>query len=345
MQEKYKLSVIVPVYNAEKYLEASINSILNQTLKDIEIILVNDGSTDGSLSICRRFEEKDTRIRVIDKANGGVSSARNIGIKFSSGEFIGFIDPDDWIEPEMYSSMYEKAKHKNVNVVMCNYVNQYKNKSIHSKINIQDTIINRKIIINELIANMISGETLNSNSTTIAGTVWRMLIKRELIVNNNIKFNEDIPLMEDLIFTIEVLLNTDRIVIDKNHLYHYVHHDNTAGRKYRYDYIDISQKVFDNINKILVENNVMDSLKIRMDYRYINMKLLCIANEARKENPKKLNQKVAVISAICNDLRIKSVLNQINYTKYTIRKKFVLQSLKKNRIRFLLGYFSLLDRI
>ncbi|UJF15261.1 glycosyltransferase [Jeotgalibaca sp. MA1X17-3] len=122
-----KVSIIVPVYNVEKYLKKSIESLMNQTLKDIEIILVNDGSTDNSLFICKQYEKKDFRIKVIDKNNGGVSSARNIGIELASGQYIGFIDPDDWIEPEMYEKMYSKIEKTKSDVCICNYIKE-KNK-------------------------------------------------------------------------------------------------------------------------------------------------------------------------------------------------------------------------
>lgn len=101
-----KVSIVVPVYNVERQLARCINSLRTQTIEKVEIILVNDGSTDKSLEICRYFAELDRRIKVIDKPNGGVSSARNKGIELAQGEYIGFVDPDDWIEPDMYRSIY-----------------------------------------------------------------------------------------------------------------------------------------------------------------------------------------------------------------------------------------------
>src|SRR5207253_2318057 len=104
------VSIIVPVYNNEKYLSECLDSLINQTLKDIEIILVNDGSNDNSLLICYEFGKIDGRIKVIDKPNGGVSSARNTGLKLASGKYVGFVDSDDWIESDMYEKMYSAAE-------------------------------------------------------------------------------------------------------------------------------------------------------------------------------------------------------------------------------------------
>lgn len=123
------VSVIVPVYNTERYLERCIKSIQCQTLSDLEIILVDDGSTDGCPALCDGFAEKDGRIRVIRKKNGGVSSARNAGLDAAGGEYIAFIDSDDYIEPEMYSSMLEKAKKFGCDLVICDCIKDYPEKS------------------------------------------------------------------------------------------------------------------------------------------------------------------------------------------------------------------------
>lgn len=114
-----KLSIIVPIYNAEKYIDKCIESILNQTFSDFELILVNDGSQDASLHICKTWQEKDNRIRIIDKENGGVSSARNAGIDISNGEYIGFVDSDDYIDHHMYEKLFKAVESTNADIGIC----------------------------------------------------------------------------------------------------------------------------------------------------------------------------------------------------------------------------------
>lgn len=104
-----KISIIIPVYNVERYLEKCIDSILQQTFKDIEVVLVNDGSQDQCGEICDRYKQKDNRIKVVHKENGGVASARNAGLKIATGEWIGWVDADDWIEPDMFNYLIENA--------------------------------------------------------------------------------------------------------------------------------------------------------------------------------------------------------------------------------------------
>ena len=120
----FKVSVIIPVYNTEQYLEACLDSVFAQTLKELEVILVNDGSTDASLSIMEKYRANyPDRVKLISKENGGQATARNVAIPLCTGEYIGFVDSDDYIEPEMYERMYQKAKEADADYVECDYVN------------------------------------------------------------------------------------------------------------------------------------------------------------------------------------------------------------------------------
>jgi glycosyltransferase involved in cell wall biosynthesis len=123
-----KVSVIIPVYNVEKYIKKSLESVMNQTLKEIEIICVNDGTKDNSRKIIEEYAQKDERIKIIDKENGGLSSARNAGMEIARGEYLGFVDSDDWIEETMYEKLYEKAKADESQMVIC-AVHKYDDKS------------------------------------------------------------------------------------------------------------------------------------------------------------------------------------------------------------------------
>lgn len=116
--EKKMISVIVPVYNVEKYLPACLDSICHQTLKELEIILVDDGSTDNSGRIAEQYALQDKRIRVVHQRNGNPGATRNVGLELATGEYIGFVDSDDWIEPEMFSSLYAKAETDNLDIVV-----------------------------------------------------------------------------------------------------------------------------------------------------------------------------------------------------------------------------------
>lgn len=121
MANKPKISIIIPVYNVEKYLEQCLKSVINQTFKDIEIICINDGSTDNSLEILEAFQKQDERIKIINKQNEGQGIARNEGLKIAKGEYISFIDPDDWVEQGMYEFLYNKFLETNAQIIRFNY--------------------------------------------------------------------------------------------------------------------------------------------------------------------------------------------------------------------------------
>lgn len=124
-----KISIIIPVYNVERYLEKCIDSILQQTFKDIEVVLVNDGSQDQCGEICDRYKQKDNRIKVVHKENGGVASARNAGLKIATGEWIGWVDADDWIEPDMFNYLIENAIVYGADIAACGRWEEYGNES------------------------------------------------------------------------------------------------------------------------------------------------------------------------------------------------------------------------
>ena len=121
-----KISVIIPVYKVEKYLDRCVNSVLNQTLKDIEVILIDDGSPDGCPAMCEEYKKKDNRVRVIHKENGGLGYARNSGLEIATGEYIAFVDSDDFIEEDMYESLYSDAIKYNADVVLQGWKDDHK---------------------------------------------------------------------------------------------------------------------------------------------------------------------------------------------------------------------------
>ncbi|MBQ8615735.1 MAG: glycosyltransferase, partial [Clostridia bacterium] len=122
-----KISIILPVYNVENYLDKCLTSLVNQTYQNLEIILVNDGSPDNSGEVCENWAKKDSRIKVLHKANGGVSSARNFGLDNATGDFIGFIDPDDFVELDMYEKLLNALNSQNATMAMCRYQNVFEN--------------------------------------------------------------------------------------------------------------------------------------------------------------------------------------------------------------------------
>lgn len=205
-----EISVIVPVYNVEKYLEKCIDSILNQTFKDFELILINDGSTDNSGEICNHYANIDNRIHVINKENGGLSDARNHGIKIASGKYLCFIDSDDYIHPQMLEILYQDILKHQADITCCNFLRVYENQNIESyKISIlQEEQIYTGIELIEHLSNRVE--------FVIA---WNKLYKKELF--NQIAYKVGVK-HEDEYIIHHLLLQTKKFVYRNCELYYYV---------------------------------------------------------------------------------------------------------------------------
>lgn len=233
------ISVVVPVYNAEKYLKETIQSILDQDFTDIEIILINDGSKDSSLEICLDYGKKYPNIRVINQKNSGVSAARNRGLQEAAGEYILFVDADDILKADMLSTLYECATAYKADIVSCG----------------AGLVENDKIVKEEYGTNtLIEYDKEHALKFFLIGNqvnigVWTKLFKRELI--KDIKFPEDKKINEDKLFIFEALLRTDKFVVnDVTKYLYYKREDSATTRAFDkrwFDSLDIADYIFDEI--------------------------------------------------------------------------------------------------
>ena len=205
------VSIIVPVYNIEQYLQECIESILNQVYENYEVILINDGSTDNSLQICNELSKNNKNIKVLDKANSGPSSARNEGIKVAKGKYISFIDGDDMISEYMIEKMVSLAEFNQADVVICGYETFPNGKKSYF-----NYYSDKPLTPYEFIK---YNKKIHSHGDLCFS--WRYVYKKELIDSKNIKFNEDIKIGEDVIFNLEVIMESNRICTINDTLYYY----------------------------------------------------------------------------------------------------------------------------
>lgn len=197
------LSIIIPIYNAEKYIERCISSLVNQSLKDIEIVLVNDGSTDSSFSLCKAWELKDKRIKLISQINSGVSAARNLGIRNATGKFIMFVDSDDYMLPNMCEVMFNTLQDKQTDCVICG-IKETGNGLWCPEINMDYKSIND-----------FKNDFTKQLTTELLSPCWNKIFKKNLITNI---FNEKISFGEDLIFCLQYFKNCSSVSFIKQPL-------------------------------------------------------------------------------------------------------------------------------
>ena len=202
---KCKLSIIVPVYGVEKYIDKCLNSLVKQSLKEIEVIVVNDGTKDNSQKIIDKYVKKyPDKIKSYIKENGGQGSARNYGLKKASGEYIGYVDSDDFVEKDMYKKLYNKAKENNYDIVVCGNYNvseDYQNKNIDAFINNYNTDLE----------NIFFGKM----------AVWNKIYKRDILIKNKLEFKEKVW-YEDLAFTLKAIMNSNTFAFIDEPLYDYL---------------------------------------------------------------------------------------------------------------------------
>ncbi len=246
-----KVSVIVPVYNVEKYIVKCLESLLNQTLEDIEIIVVNDGSPDNSQEIIDKYvlEYKD-KIKSYIKPNGGLSDARNYGIERATGEYIGFVDGDDFVDIRMFETMYNEAHKKKADIVVCNLNYVYDYDIVPTSSNVEEETTN----IKEVMLN-------------IYPTAWNKIYKRTFINKHKLRFKKNVW-YEDVEFIYRVLPYVNKISCVKNCFYQYVQREGAITKTYDkrlYNYIDNWNGIVDYYK----EHDLYDEFYPELEYSYV----------------------------------------------------------------------------
>ena len=213
------ISIIVPIYNVEKYLHQCLQSIINQSFSDIEIILINDGSTDGCYDICEEYKKRDSRIVVVHKENSGLVNARKTGISYAHGDYIAYVDADDWIEPNMFERMYQIMIKQSVDIVMCGrYEDTGKvSKSVYHEM--KEGKYDKQALLNSVYPRLILDDTFIELG--LIPSIWDKLYKRDLIIMCQELVDDRIVMGEDAACVYPCLINANSIYIIHECLYHY----------------------------------------------------------------------------------------------------------------------------
>lgn len=262
-----KVSVIVPVYNVEKYITRCLTSLVNQTIDDLEIILVNDGSKDNSEQIIRQFKKDYKNIIYVKKENGGLSSARNFGLIYATGEYVAFLDSDDYVDRTLYQKMYEKAKATNSDYVECDFIWKYPE---HEKIDVGFRYKDKKEMFEK--------------ARVVA---WNKLIKREIIINKKIEFPVGLY-YEDIEFFYKLLPYINSFAFVEEPLIYYVQRDNSIVNKQDSRTKQIF-KVLDNVIDYYKKIGLYNEYEKQIEYTYARL-LLCSSLKRMIQIPDKITR-------------------------------------------------------
>ena len=314
------ISVILPVYNCEKWVERCIKSILNQTYKNIELIIINDGSTDNTLEVCKKYE--NNQVTIINKENTGVSKTRNVGLEKAQGEYVFFIDADDYIQEECIENMYEKAKEYDTDIVKCDYMQFDDNGKIEKEALFKEEFLydmkdelQKSTLLNEMI------DTYKFNN------VWGQLILAKKA--KKIKFDENLAMGEDFLYNYELFNICNKILVVPDQYYCY--YLNKNGMNFNESISKIQRKIEDTVyfyKEILDNNNgISEKLILKNAIKEIVLHIVMIStnNEISKQQKKKY------LKNILEDDRFRKIqqdlkLNDIDFEnkRYRLAGKFIL---------------------
>lgn len=303
------ISIIVPVYKVEKFLERCVQSLRKQTLFDLEIILVNDGSPDRCPEMCEQYAKEDGRIKVVHKTNGGLSSARNAGLKVAKGTYIGFVDSDDDVELTMYETLYKTAEKYTVDFVMCDYlrVNQNEEQELKS-LRIGEGYYDKEKIKNKIYPQLIMGEDLEYGPLL---SVWQCLYKREFLNKNKLQFDEMVRWSEDNIFSSIVGYCADSFYYLKSKgLYHYYNNPKSITTSYRngaWDVYCIMNKHLKSYFDRVKDYDFTYQLKLHMIFYACN----CIGQELGRSK----KEAVREIKRILDSADLKKAFSKFKFPK------------------------------
>lgn len=304
-----KISIIVPVYNAEKYLANCLDTLIGQTYENFEIICVNDGSTDDSLSILRRYIEKDSRIQLIDKVNGGVSQARNIGLQTATGEYIMFVDADDWISRDTCLEIIGTICEYRADVVMWTYMSENEGTQSSKHLFSSDMVFDEyecKMKLHRRFIGIIKDELAYPELADSFCPVWGKLYSKELIDKSNARFVDlsEIGTYEDGLFNLEVFGYVKKVVYLDRAFYHY-RRDNTASvtHVYRKDLFNQWQNLFSKMAEYIEQKELSqeyrDALNNRIALSILGLGLNILEADCNAIKKIKMLKKILKTSQYC----------------------------------------------
>lgn len=312
-----KVSIIVPIYNVEQYLDRCMYSLLNQTLEDIEIIMVDDGSPDNSPGLCDDYAKRDCRIKVIHKKNGGLSDARNAGLDIATGEYIAFVDSDDYTSLDAYATLYDKAKETNADIVYAGFTMHNSDGTENKCFVLSQTWEGKNII--PFLKSMIFDT--KPDIDTIWMSVWNGIYKRNIIEKNNIRFlSEREYLSEDILFHTMLIPLCRKIVCVPYTFYHYCYNGvSLTHSSFNPKKIDCNFRLFDLLMKIADDYDLPeikeDVILFFENYtRGIILRGIILSDMS-------LSEKHELCNAIYNYPKWKEIFNIIHGKKIPLKEK------------------------
>ncbi|MEW9094156.1 MAG: glycosyltransferase [Clostridiaceae bacterium] len=310
------ISVVIPVYNLEKYLSTSIESVLNQTFKDFEIIIINDGSSDKSGVLCDRYAEQDNRIKVLHIKNNGVSNARNIGLKYSSGKYVFFCDGDDYIDNHAFEIMVKMSEEYKIDLLICGYYFESHQTGGNNKIHIDSYPVFWNSDIFYPSRESIKKDLVSLWNKSLMYNVWNKFYRLDIIQEHDIRFSTELAMGEDLDFTNKYFMYCNSFYILNNCFYHYIRErEDSATTRYVEGWFEIRVEEHKRLLSFF-ENYGITTLEAKefLSRRFIERVVGCIENELNNKNTANRSKKRKNIKEMINHLYTRESLRDAKLT-------------------------------
>ena len=326
-----KVSVIIPVYNVEQFLCRCVHSVLKQTLKNLEIILVDDGSPDQCPKMCDEFKSQDTRIKVIHKKNGGLASARNAGLKIANAEYVFFLDSDDWLEPDGLEHLYNLAEGKQVDFVRYRAIRtgwpglpEHAPCMLETAREMAGGFYDKERMKNEVYSRLLATSQLTFGP--ILGA-WGALYRRDFLRKNNLAFYEDIKFSEDVLFSANVVRCAESFFYDDvAGVYHYFYNANSISKSFRKGRWDSCKNLIKRAYEDFSEDKTFD-----FNVQLNRLSWFCIMLALNERyNLKTRSERQAYCKAIMEDESIKKCLFYPKWYDVNLKQKVLMYAIKKN---------------
>lgn len=315
------ISVIVPIYGVEAYIKQCVDSIIAQKYKDLEIILVDDGSKDNCPAICDEYAKIDDRIKVVHKQNGGLVSARQAGLKVATGEYIGFVDGDDWIADDMYQTMADVIEKYSPDVIASEFISEYETKSVVSDQLFEEGFYDKSRLESEIYPKMLFKGTFYQFG--IFPNCWTKLFKREILEKNLPKVDTRIKMGEDAAFTYACLLDANSFYGIKKGMYHYRILASSMSRGYD---AGLESIIFLPYNRLVdVNNSSTFDMSDQLSYYMIYLANFLIRNEAKSKTKDK-----NFVKRILNNEQLKKSADLVDENKLPGHTKVIVKAIRKN---------------
>lgn len=327
-----KISVIVPVYNVEKYIDRCMDSILNQTYSNLEIVLVDDGSPDRCPELCDAYKDKDPRVKVIHKRNGGLGLARNTGLESATGEYVTFVDSDDFLDLNMVDKLCQTLCENDAEVAYCAYNIYSDNKAIIPQ---KDDRVGKVYTGRDVLLGIIGNVPEAVNDMDARMSVWGALFKREILLENKIKFiSEREYICEDLMFDIMLLPLVNRVAFSDIYGYYYCENEGSLTHKYIAGRLQKEKKMYVKVYNDLAQIYSPNEYSNRWNRLFLGRIRSCITQEVMYA-PKNVNEKLKTIGALAGDQIVQEILDTYPIKKGPWKQKVFNFCLKKKLIYFL----------